>query len=345
MEKEDGRKLSPEAQHERRKQAVRLHAKGKSYDEIAEILSMGHVTVRHWVKVAASGGLKALSPKQRGRKTGDKRRLSSRQELAIQKVICEKRPEQLKLTFALWTRQAVGLLVEQEFGIKLPVRTVGEYLKRWGFTPQRPTVRAYEQRPEAVKAWLDEEYPKIAKRAKVEGAEIHWGDETALVNTDVRGRGYQPRSQTPVAYAVGGSRQKLSMISSVTNQGKTQWMIIDGNFDAEKFIEFLTALTTDASKKVFLIVDNLRVHHSKLVKAWAKENELKIELFYLPSYSPELNPDERLNADLKYAIGSKVVVRTKEKLKKATCEHMNMLSETPERVMSYFQDKRVKYAA
>lgn len=345
MEREDGRTLSPEKQHERRKQAVRMHKQGKGFDEIACSLSMSHVTVRYWIKVAKEQGVAALKPKARGRKLGDQRQLSEDQERAIQKQICENRPEQLKLTFALWTRQAVALLIEQEYNLRLPIRTVGEYLKRWGFTPQRPMVRAYEQKPEAVKAWLDEEYPKIAACAKFENAEIHWGDETALVNTDVRGRGYQPKGQTPIAFAVGGSRQKLSMISTVTNQGKTRWMIVEENFDTDKFIEFLGALIKDAPQKVFLIVDNLRVHHSKLVKAWAEEHKAQIELFYLPSYSPELNPDERLNADLKYAVGSKVAVRTKAKLKEATNEHMMMLSAAPERVKSYFQDKRIKYAA
>jgi transposase len=345
MEKEDGRKLPPEAQHERRKQALRLHQKGKSWDEISSSLSMGHVTARAAVKKATEQGVSALKPKPRGRKLGDKRQLSAAQELSIQKQICEHRPEQLKLTFALWTRRAVALLIEQECGLVLPVRTVGEYLKRWGFTPQRPMIRAYEQKPEAVKAWLDDEYPKIAQRAKAENAEIHWGDETALVNTDVRGRGFQPKGQTPIAYAVGGKREKLSMIATVTNQGKSRWMIIDGNFDSERFIEFLEALIKDSERKIFLIVDNLRVHHSKLVKAWAAEHVTQIELFYLPSYSPDLNPEERLNADLKYAIGSKVAVRTKTKLTAAANEHMGMLGKNPERVKSYFQDKRVKYAA
>ena len=239
----------------------------------------------------------------------------------------------------------MALLVEQEFGILLPVRTMGEYLKRWGFTPQRPITRAYEQRPEAVKAWLDEQYPQIAQRAKDEDAEIHWGDETAVVNTDVRGRGYQPKAQTPVAYAMGGTRHKLSMNSTVTNQGKARWMIIDEAFNSDKLIEFLEALIKDLPKKVFLILDNLRVHHSKPVKAWLAEHQAQIEVFYLPSYSPELNPDERLNADLKYALGSRVQFRTKDKLKAATKAHMDMLDKNPERVRSYFQDPRVRYAA
>jgi transposase len=322
-----------------------LHRQGRSFKEIAAALSMSENTARSAVKLAQADGLKALAPKPTGRAMGGKRRLSAEQELHIQRQICKHRPEQLQLSFALWTRVAVALLVEQEFGILLPVRTMGEYLKRWGFTPQRPITRAYEQRPEAVKAWLDEQYPQIAQRAKDEDAEIHWGDETAVVNTDVRGRGYQPKAQTPVAYAVGGTRHKLSMISTVTNQGKARWMIIDEAFNSDKLIEFLEALIKDLPKKVFLILDNLRVHHSKPVKAWLAEHQAQIEVFYLPSYSPELNPDERLNADLKYALGSRVQFRTKDKLKAATKAHMDMLNKNPERVRSYFQDPRVRYAA
>jgi transposase len=111
--------------------------------------------------------------------------------------------------------------------------------------------------------------------------------------------------------AIGGTRQKLSMIATVTNQGKTRWMIVDDAFDADRLIDFLQALIKDAGKKVFLILDNLRVHHSKLVKACVAEREDQIELFYLPSYSPQLNPKERLNADLKQEMGKRVPVRTK----------------------------------
>ena len=241
MDKEDGRKLSREAQHERRKQAVRLHRRGMAIDDIAAALGIARGTVRNAVKAAQEGGVQALAPKPTGRAPGEQRRLSAEQELHIQRLICKNRPEQLKLTFALWSRAAVLLLAQQEFGIELPIRTMGEYLKRWGFTPQKPIKRAYEQRPGAVRAWLTENYPAIAARAKTEDAEIHWGDETAVVNTDVRGRGYQPKGQTPVAYAVGGHRHKLSMISTVTNQGKTRWMIVEDAFNSDKLIEFLEA--------------------------------------------------------------------------------------------------------
>ena len=345
MDKEDARFQTLEQLHERRKQVVRMHRKGFGVMQIVEYSGLSYPTVRAAIDAFEAGGLSAIKPSQRGKSTGDGRSLTEDQERQVQQIICEKRPEQLKMDFALWSRAAVMKLIEQECGITLSVRAVGTYLARWGFTPQKPIKRAYEQRPEAVKAWLDEQYPVIAARAKAEDAEIHWGDETALVNTDVRGRSYAPVGKTPVAYAVGGTRQKLSMIATVTNQGKTRWMIIDEAFNADRLIEFLSALIKDANRKVFLLLDNLRVHHSKLVKAWVAARADEIELFYLPSYSPELNPEERLNADLKQVIGAKVPARTKAKLKIVATEHMTNLEQSPERVKRYFQDPRVKYAA
>lgn len=196
-----------------------------------------------------------------------------------------------------------------------------------------------------MRTWLEETYPGIAERAKKEDAEIHWGDETALVNTNVRGRSFAPKGKTPVTVAVGGTRQKLSMLASVTNQGKARWMIIDGAFNHEKLIEFFEALVSDAGRKVFLILDNLGVHHCEPVKAWLAEHPTQMEVFYLPSYSPELNPEERLNADLKHVIPSKVPARSKAKLRAATEEHMTVIGREPERVKAYFQDSRVQYAA
>jgi len=326
MEKEDARKQTLLELHTRRKQVVRLHRQGLGVMEIVRLSGLSWPAVNAALKLFNEGGWPALQPKARGKESGNGRALSEEQEQTIRSLICEKRPEQMKMDFALWTRGAVMVLIEQECGLKLKIRAVGNYLKRWGMTPQKPIKRAYEQKPEAVKAWLDEQYPAIEKRAKAEGAEIHWGDETAIVNTDVRGRCYAPRGQTPVAYAIGGTREKLSMISTVTNQGKARWMIIDENFNADKLIEFMEALTRDAGKKVFLILDNLRVHHCKPVKTWLEENKKCIEVFYLPSYSPQLNPDERLNADLKHALGSTVAMRTKSKLWDATNEYMTMLA-------------------
>ena len=298
MEKEDARFQTLEQLHERRKQVVRLHKKAIKIMQIVAMTGLSYPTVRSTIDLFEAGGWSAIRPALRGRSRGDGRTLSQAQEGTVQSLIIDKRPEQLKMDFCLWSRAAVGQLISQEFGIKLQVRSIGKYLTRWGFTPQKPIKRAYEQSPQAVQAWLQGQYPAIEQRARREGGEIHWGDETALVNTDVRGRSYAPAGKTPVTLAVGGARQKLSMIATVTNQGKARWMIIDEAFDSEKLIEFLQALIKDAGKKVFLILDNLRVHHSKVVKSWVAARVEQIELFYLPSYSPQLNPEERLNADL-----------------------------------------------
>jgi hypothetical protein len=237
------------------------------------------------------------------------------------------------------------LLVERECAVRLHVRSVGKYLKRWGFTPQKPIRRAYEKSPAAVQKWLNETYPVIAKRAKTEDAEIHWGDETAVVNTNVRGRGYAPKGVTSVAYVVGGTREKLSMISTVTNQGKTSWMIIDGNFNHLRLIELFEALIKQAGRKLFLVPDNLGVHHCAPVKKWLAEHMEQIEVFDLPSYSPELNPDERLNGDLKQAIETRVPYRTKVSLRNAATEHMAAIERNPERIKAFFKDPLIAYAA
>jgi len=344
MEKDDARKV-PGSLHERRKQVIRLHRKGYGPMEIADLTGLSWGAVNTARKLYEAGGAAALKPKNRGRKGGTCRTLTEAQEQRIQKLICEKRPEQLKLKFALWTRGAVKDLIRDEFAVDLSIRCVGDYLSRWGFTPQKPIKRAYEQQPKAVKEWLDEAYPEIERKACEQGAEIHWGDETSVMNTDVRGRSYAPRGQTPETRAVWGSREKFSMISTVTNQGKCRWMIIDGAFNSERLIEFMELLIRDAGRKVFLVLDNLRVHHSKPVKEWLQEHQDKIETFFLPSYSPELNPDERLNADLKHKITTAAPARTRKKLLDVTTDHMKLIEASPDRVANYFGDPHVSYAA
>jgi transposase len=168
MEREDARKLSPEAQLERRRQVVGAYKRGVNRRQIARDLGLSYSSVRMVVNRYKQAGLRGIESGRRGRPAGSCRTLTPEQEEQIQCMICDKRPEQLKLDFALWTRAAVLLLIEREYGIRLPVRSVGEYLKRWGFTPQKPIRRAYEQSPVAVRKWLDETYPEIRQRAKEE---------------------------------------------------------------------------------------------------------------------------------------------------------------------------------
>jgi len=301
-------------------------------------------TVWKWWRKYQAGGAGSLKSVQRGRPSGINRLLEASQEEEIRKLICDKTPDQLKLTFALWTRQAIKELIKLRFGIKIAIRTVSTYLKRWGFTPQKPLRRAYEQRPAAVQKWLQEEYPAIMRRAKREGAEIHWGDETVVRSDSQHGRGYSPRGKTPVI-RLSAKRTSINMISTVTNQGKVRFMIYQGTINAQRLIKFLKLLTKNADKKLFLILDNLRVHHARLVKNWLDDRSKEIEVFYLPSYSPELNPDEYLNCDLKAGVHSKPPSRNIEMLKKRVKLHMMKLQKTPTRVKKYFEHHKIIYAA
>jgi len=329
---------------ERRRRAVRLRERGVQVNDVARECELSRGTVIAAHKAYRLGGWAEVALKPRGRPTGSGRRLSAEQEREVQKLICDKTPDQMKMPYALWSRKAVMELIAQRFKVKLPVRTVGIYLERWGFTPQKPMKKAYEQRPVEVKAWLDNCYPVIADRAKAEGAEIHWGDETGLRSDDVRGRSYAPKGKRPVV-RVNSKRENVGLISTVTNQGKVRWMVLNGALDTDQLIEFMKRLVKDAKRKVFLILDNLRVHHARLVKAWLAKHTDEIEVFYLPSYSPELNPDEMLNADLKQAVTTKAPARTKGQLLKATTSHMRKLQKSSERVKSYFEHAPVKYAA
>src|SRR5512135_3292815 len=197
---------------------------------------------------------------------------------------------------ALWTRRAVRDFIHQQFGIRLPIRTVGEYLRRWGYTPQKPVRKAYKQDPKAVAQWLEQTYPAIERRAAKEGGEIHWGDETGVRSTCQHGRGDARPGATP-ELIVPGSRFSVNMIATITNQGTVRWMIYPGTMNAALFLVFLTRLIAGATKKVFLIVDHLSVHEAAVVDQWLSDKTDRIEVFSLPKYAPERNPDEYLNCD------------------------------------------------
>ena len=344
METIDMRKLTREARYERRVQVIRLRKAGRTYDEIATLTGLSRTGVFDICKRHAASGSSALHDAAGGRKLGEQRLLSPAQEALVQKLIADKTPDQLKMPYALWSRAAVAELIEQRFGLKLKIRTMGMYLQRWGFTPQKPMRKAYEQSPAAVKKWLDEDYPALAQRARAEGAEIHWGDESGLRSDDVRGRSYAPRGETPVV-RVPNKRHGLSIISTVTNKGQMRWRIFDGALNSTILIDFFKRLIKGQKKKVFLILDNLRVHHSKPVKHWLAQHAEYIEVFYLPSYSPELNPDEMANADLKQAVTKLAPARTKLQLVKATARHLRSVQRQPQRIKKYFEHGPVRYAA
>jgi transposase len=344
MEKQDARTLSRGILEQMRKQATRMKKEGMKQKDIAKFLGVREATVSKWLKLFKKGGASALKVKKQGRPEGVGKTLTPQQETELKKLMVEKTPDQLKLSFALWTREAVRAVIKQRFNMIMPIRTVGEYLKRWGFTPQKPLKRAYEQRPAEVQKWLESAYPEIAQRCKEEKAEIHWGDETGIQNDAHHERGYAPKGKTPVIRLVA-KKSRVNMISTVTNQGKVRFMLYRDALTTQVFIKFLKRLIKDAGRKIFLILDNLRVHHAKDVCKWLRKNKKKVELFYLPAYSPELNPDEYLNCDLKAGVKSGIPARDQESLESKVIGHMRKIQKSPERVIKYFTHKSIRYAA
>lgn len=344
MEKIDARKLSTDAQQQLRYQVIRLRKQGRTHKEISAITGVNRSTCSTWWNLYKNKGKKALKIQKRGRPDGSCRKLDIEQERKVQKAICDKCPDQLKLPFALWTRIAVQQLIKQLWEIEVPVRTIGDYLKRWKFTPQKPLRRAYEQNPKAVKKWLEEEYPAIKRKANKEEAEIHWGDETGLCNDSYHGRSYSPRGKTP-AIRLSAKCKRVNLISTVTNQGKVRFMIYKDRMNADKFIKFMKRLIKDADRKIILIIDNLKVHHSYRARDWLEEHAEQIEVFFLPSYSPELNPDEYLNCDLKAGVHSGPPARSREQLKDKALSHLRKLQKMPMRVKKYFKHPKIAYAA
>lgn len=341
----DAIKLTQKEQALLRRQAVRLRTEGRSNGEVGEILNVHPKTVAGWWTAYRRRGEALFKPGTRGRRSGAQRRLTAIQEHEVRRLICDKVPEQLKLPFALWTRAAVSELIEHKYGVKLPVRTMGEYLRRWGYTPQKPLKRAYERNDAAVRQWLTETYPEIVKKAKREGAQIFWGDQTGVTNQPNVARGYALRGKTPVVKQEG-KRYSLSMMSAVTNRGAVRFFIYKGALKVKLLIRFCDRLiTSEKGRKVYLILDNLPVHHAKVFRKWIEERLDKIVVYYLPAYSPQLNPDELLNRDLKGTLSRKPAPRDEKQLYKNVIGHLRSLQKLPGRVRGYFKTTDTVYAS
>lgn len=342
MKTRDARSLPSVAQEDLRKKAIKAVLGGKTQIEVAEIFGITRQAVGKWVKRYREGGEKALKAKRRGRPRGGS--LLPWQAAQIAKTVIDRHPEQLKLPFYLWTREAVGDLIEHRFGIRLSVWTVGRYLGRWGFTPQKPLRRAYEKNPEQVRRWLEEDYPQIRKQAKREKARIYWGDEMGLRSDHSVGTSYGRRGQKPVIPGTG-QRFGCNMISAITNFGQLNFMVFKERFDNTVFEAFLKRLVRQSKDKVFLIVDGHPVHRAKKIAQWVEKNEQHISLFFLPGYSPELNPDEMLNQDVKSNALGRRRPHDQKQLLAGIRGYLRSRQRQPHIVKNYFNEKHVRYAA
>jgi len=344
MEKQDIRKLSTEAQQQIRYAIVRLRESGESYAKVTEILGVSSSLIYKCWRKYKKYGLEDLKIKKQGVKLGTGSKLSFEQSKILRQILIDKTPNQLGLGFELWTRHAIQNLIVKMWKIEVSLVTVGRYMKKLGFTPQKPIKRAYEQNPKAVKKWLNETYPEIALRAISEKAEIHWLDETKINSYSNYIRGYAPKGRTPLI-KMKSKRMNSHIISSVSKLGKMRFMIYKDSLDTKILIKFVRRLARIVDKRIFLIMDNLAVHHSKKFRNWLDMHKDKIKVFYLPSYSPELNPDERLNRDLKTHFHSGSLVRNTKEFKNKIISFLLRVQKQPLRIKNYFNSDYVRYAA
>jgi transposase len=342
----DPRTLSPSAQEDLRRRVVfSIRVDRMRPAAAARLHGVSRQSAAKWAHAVAASGSAALKSARRGPKAGP--RIDPDDQRAIRRAIRNDCPDQLLLPFALWSREAVVGLIRQRTDRQVSVWTAGRYLKSWGFTPQKPVRRAYERNEAAVKAWLNSDYPAIKAQAKRENARIYWGDEMGLRSDDPVGRSYAPKGCTPVINATG-RRFGCSMISAISNLGRLRFMVFKGRFVAATFIDFLARLLkSDAGKKLFLIIDSHPVHKSRKVKAWLDGDPMRrtrLRLFYLPGYSPELNPDECVNQDTKQAMRRSRPQDTQEMIA-GVRSHLKRRQKQPDVVKRFFQEKHVRYAA
>jgi len=342
MQTPDARSLPATAQEDLRRRVVNAVGRGLSQTEAAQVFGVSRGAVNGWLRRWEQGGTPALRARRRGRPPEP--RLAAHQAASAVRWITGRCPDQLRLPFALWTREAVQQLLAQKFGLQVSVWTVGRYLQRWGLTPQKPLRRAWEQNPTAVRRWLATEYPAIRAQALQEGAEIHWGDEMGLRSDHQAGRSYGRRGQTPVVPGPG-QRFGCNMLSTITNRGQLTFMVFSERFTAGVFLTFLRRLLRQRSRRLFLIVDRHPVHRARPVTRWLARHEGRLRLFFLPAYSPELNPDELLNQDVKANAVGRHRARDEHQLKRNLRGYLRSTQRQPDIVRNYFHASHVSYAA
>jgi transposase len=341
METFDGRKLSHSAREAIRIRAVKRILDGESPEVIAKTLGYHRSAVYQWLKRYNAEGLEGLKYQKI---PGKQPTLSKSQKQKIFDIVTSKNPLQLKFAFALWTRAMVKDLILDHFAVSLSEVSVGRLLHELGLTPQRPLRRAYQQNPERVANWLQQEYPAIQKEAKAVGATIYFGDEAGVRSDYHSGTTWAPKGQTPVIRTTG-SRLSLNLVSAVSAKGSMRFMTVNGKMTADRFIEFLERLLKNQSTPVFLIVDGHPVHRSARVRTFVESTDGRLKLFHLPAYSPELNPDEQVWNQLKNHRIGKMFIKSLDDMVQKVGSAMRSIQRSPSLIRSFFQHRECRYAA
>jgi transposase len=340
----DARQLSDEVLEALRLRALRGCELGLSESDVAAVLGVARETVSRWWSAYQGKGLHALPGERTGRPLGSGRTLTDAQAAHLQRLIDSHSPKDLGIAAPVWSRPAVQQLINKEYGIDMPVRTVGLYLRRWGYTAKKPSRHSKDQDPEEVREWLEETYPELEKQAEAEDAVILWCDETGVEADHYPREGYSRQGER-ATMEVPDSHIRRNTISAVGNNGECHFMTYEGMMNAALFIVFLEGLLTETGKKIYLIADRLGGHDCEAVWDWVDQHADRIDMFLLPRYSPELNPDEYLNNDLKGSIHKAGLPDNEDDLASRIHGFLLKLLDLPEHVRRYFHHPCVQYAA
>ena len=341
MKRQDGRRLSHKTLEELRIRAVRQVASGESPEVVIKALGFTRGRIYEWLAKYREGGVDALRAKPI---PGRPPKLSGRQLRWIYQTVTNKNPVQLKFTFALWTRAMVRELIRRQFGVRLSEVAVGRLLAKLGLSVQKPLRRAYEQNATLVEKWLKVEYPQIHAAARKAGADIYFEDEAGVRSDFHAGTTWAPVGQTPVVRATG-QRFGFNMISAVSAKGKMGFMVKRSRVTAAVFGEFLDRLLYNSRRPIFLIVDGHPTHRAAKVRKFVADTNGRLQLFFLPPYSPELNPDELVWNNVKnHAVGKRALITFKQ-LHHLVVSHLRKLQRQPAMIRAFFQEPHVRYAA
>lgn len=339
--KQDARKLDHQTLEELRIRAVKQVQSGISPEEVTRVLGLSRATIYNWLASYREEGMQGLKAKKI---PGRPPRIDGKMMKWIYNTIVQKTPLQFRFEFALWTREMIQEIICKKFKIKLGLSSVSRLLKQLGLSCQRPIFKAWQQNEQQVKNWLKKVFPKIKMRAKSEKADIFFADEAGVRSDFHSGTTWSPVGQTPVVLATG-ARFSVNMISAVSPRGDFRFMVVEGSVGAETFIVFMKRLLVGAKKKVFLIVDGHPAHRAKIAKEFISSTNGSIELFYLPPYSPELNPDELVWNDLKNGIVGRSTVKDRQELKAKVISGLRRIQKNQKKVRAFFQHPKTKYAA